>query len=291
MPRITVTGATSLIGYFLLPKLAESCNEIRAISRQRHAAQSSFPGIVWEQADISETAPSLQDDETLISLTPIWVLADYLTAVKSAPEKIVAFSSTSAITKRHSAVTKERQLAEQLLDGEQRLKNYCEQHNSTWTILRPTLVYGAGRDKNVSTIAKAVSRFGFFPMLGQATGLRSPVHAEDLAMAVIQCIKHPSTRNKSYELTGADNISYGEMIRRVFLALEAPPRMIKTPTKLAQLVIQLSSRLPAFSELTPEVIHRTAQDLVFDHNNAVEDFDYKPREFHPKRDDLIRASK
>lgn len=290
MPRITVTGASSLIGYFLLPKLVESHENIRAISRNPAASQENVPHLTWEQADIYHAPDILQSDETLISLTPIWVLADFLEKSAVAPSRVVAFSSTSAVTKKDSSIPKERELAAKLYDGEQRLMAYCREHQCRWTILRPTLVYGAGKDKNVSAIARMIKRFGFFPVLGKATGLRSPVHAEDLAQAVISCLENSGTANKSYQLTGGDDISYNEMLRRIFIGLGRKPRMVKSPEFVARLGINFARQFPQFSDLTPELINRSAQDLVFDHQRAVEDFGYTSRSFHPREEDLITRS-
>ncbi len=58
-----------------------------------------------------------------------------------------------------------------------------------WVILRPTLIYGHGRDKNITEIARFIRRFGFFPLLGKANGLRQPIHVEDVAEACFAALR------------------------------------------------------------------------------------------------------
>ena len=70
-----------------------------------------------------------------------------------------------------------------LEQGEDALRKWAELNRVQWVILRPTLIYGYGQDKNVSEIARFVRRFGFFPLIGKAQGLRQPVHADDVAEA------------------------------------------------------------------------------------------------------------
>lgn len=291
MPRITVTGATSLIGHFLLPILHQTHEDIRAVSRKPVIDGTSSPEIKWLQADISKTPVQFDSDEILVSLTPIWVLSDLLETTNELPSRILAFSSTSVKTKSASPDLKERLLATQLLQGEKRLKKACEEHGCSWTLFRPTLVYGSGLDQNVSNIARLAQKLRFFPVLGQATGLRSPVHAEDLAIAITQCMDNPNTINREYNLSGAEDLPYNEMINRIFLGLGQQPRTIKIPASLARSIIRLVRLHPRFADLTPQLINRTADDLIFDYQDATEDFGYTPRAFFPTKEDLYENEK
>jgi hypothetical protein len=51
---------------------------------------------------------------------------------------VIAFSSTGAGSKQQSGVEHERVAAQQFIDGEQQLIDFCEAHEIAWTILRPT---------------------------------------------------------------------------------------------------------------------------------------------------------
>jgi hypothetical protein len=53
-----------------------------------------------------------------------------------------------------------------------------------WTILRPTLIYGAGIDRSITPIVQRALRLRLFP-IPLAGGLRQPVHADDIARAVV----------------------------------------------------------------------------------------------------------
>src|SRR4029079_1657618 len=60
-------------------------------------------------------------------------------------KRIVVFSSTSVMTKLDSEVAAERDLLRRLADAERKIASVCEQAGVEWTILRPTLIYEAGR--------------------------------------------------------------------------------------------------------------------------------------------------
>ncbi len=73
---------------------------------------------------------------------------------------------------------------------------WAASHGVEWIILRPTLIYGLGRDKNIAEIARFVRRFGFSPLFGKAKGLRQPLHAQDVAGACIAALDAPDAANR-----------------------------------------------------------------------------------------------
>lgn len=290
MSRVTVTGASSLVGHFLLPILESLGAEIRAISRQPPTdplflrANSTTK---WVKADITEDSLPFEEDEVLIHLAPIWTMGALMQHAEGLPNRVIAFSSTSRFTKQDSPSTAERDVAEKLAQGENDLVKLGQENNIGWTLFRPTLIYGAGLDQNVSNIARTIRKFRFFPLPGKGAGLRMPVHAADLATACIEALKHPNTRHQAYNLSGGETLSYKEMVERVFEALEQKPLVFSTPEVLLKLTVQAMSKLPKYRDVKPEMIDRINQNLVFDAEKAKKDFGYNPRPFHPSKDDLL----
>src|SRR5690606_4278211 len=151
--------------------------------------------------------------------------------------RIVVLSSTSRFTKRDSSDHGERELSCRLQDGEQWLRTWADAHDVDWVILRPTLIYGGGKDGNISEIARFISRFGFFPLLGPATGLRQPVHARDVAAACVAALTASDRTGREYNLSGADTLPYREMVARVFAALGRRPRFVTIPRFVFRLLL------------------------------------------------------
>lgn len=264
MPTALVTGATSQIGHFLLPRLQEAGFTVTAISRQPP------PGIIWQKSDLLKS-PFLKQYDYLFHLAPLTLLP---LLNETAFKRIIAFSSTSCFSKVASSDPKERAIAAQLTEAESILKTV----NIAWTIFRPTLIYGCGIDKNVSFIAKFIHRFGFFPIAGE--GLRQPVHADDLAAACVQACQSEKTINKAYNLSGGQTLSYREMVESIFQQLGKTPRIIKIKPSLFKLLIRGIAYFPPFAHLSTAMIERMTQDLCFDHSAATQDFAYSPRNFN-----------
>jgi len=151
--------------------------------------------------------------------------------------------------------------------------------NIEWVILRPTLIYGFGHDKNIAEIARVISKFGFFPLFGKAAGLRQPVHAEDVANACIAALEGSSVVNHAYNISGGETLSYREMIVRVFVAMGRPVRMLPVPLWVFRGVVALLRLLPRYRLWSVAMVERMNHDLVFEHSDARRDFNFKPRDF------------
>src|SRR4029077_14864142 len=198
-------GATGIVGGYIVEHLVKSGETPLALSRTKHRAAQ----VEWLQGDLA--APEtlkLPSFETLYCTAEVGLLADALPRIyTTALKRVVAFTSTSIVTKIESEVASERELLQRLAEGERRLIATCERYNVGWTILRPTLVYAEGRDGNVSRLARLIRRFGVLPLMGSGAGLRQPVHAEDLAIGAIHAAASSAAINKTYALPGAEIIS------------------------------------------------------------------------------------
>lgn len=272
---VIVAGASSLVGRCLLPRLRDAGFSVIALSRQRSGL---VDGIEWRRVDINQQgAIPLPADAIYIHLAPIWLLPAVLSnAACSRLARVVAFSSTSVLSKRDSANPSERELAARLAAAEQSLMST----SVDWTILRPTLIYGYGQDKNVALIARLIRRCSVFPLIGAGTGKRQPVHADDLAQAVIQLLASPASKRRIYALSGGETLSYREMVVRIFQALGKQPRIVTLPPWVFAAALGCVRMLPRLRHLHMEMAYRMNEDLCFSNQQASQDFGYAPRPFN-----------
>lgn len=286
--HVGLLGATSLIGGCLLKQLIQNNWHITAFSRR--PITQSHPQIAWKRLDTTNRLRAGTEENNIpvwICAAPVWVLPEYFDLLAaSAARRIVVLSSTSRFTKDTSSDPRERKIAQQLIKGEEFVQTWAATHGVKWIILRPTLIYGYGHDKNVAEIARFIRRFGFFPLLGSAKGLRQPVHVEDVASACYAALDTLNLSNRSYNLTGAETLPYREMIKRVFEALNHPPRMLTIPLWLFQIAAWGLSWLPRYRNWTSAMAERMNQDLTFDCSDAKRDLNFSPRSFKLTAEDL-----
>lgn len=278
--RVVVTGATSLIGDYLVPALVNSGYEVHAISR-KPLEYGKNTRLIWHEADITRGAPEiLRGADVLIHLAPLATLPPMMEALGAdCPKRVIGFGSTSVFTKSESALEKERELSRGLMESEKRIANMGSSHGIPWTVFRPTLVYHLGRDKNVTTIAAFLRKFGFFPLINGSQGRRQPVHAEDLAMASLRAIDNSNSFDKAYNLCGGETLTYQAMVRRIAQAMGIRPFMIDIPLPVLKAVILAISLIPGFRHLNTEMATRISRDMCFDNEEAFRDMEFAPRKF------------
>lgn len=285
-----VIGATGLVGQCLLPLLPQNGWTVRAFSRRQINAES--PGVEWLRfSDFTDASSNngfiYEPIESWICLASIWVLPDYFPMLaKFGARRVIALSSTSLFTKRDSPDPEEKATALKLSQGESDLRAWASDHGITWIILRPTLIYGLGMDTNVSQIARVIRRFGVFPLLGQASGLRQPLHAEDIALACLAALGKSDLANRDYNLSGGETLTYREMVRRIFIALNRRPRLIGVPLWVFRMAAGLLRVVPRYRHWSVQMAERMNTDLVFDHEDAARDLNFSPRMFHLTSKDL-----
>ncbi len=283
-PRLLVLGATSLIGPFLLPRLSIAGARVEVVTRKLLESNSHhLPGVTWRTADLANPRQlgDLSPADAVISLSPIWLLPPVLPSLASlGVRRIVAFSSTSRLTKIAAAVTAERVVAERLAWGEDETLRICAQTGVAMTLFRPTLIYAEGQDHNVSRLAHLISRFGVLPLSGAGLGLRQPVHAGDLAWAAQAVLAAPQTFGRTYALPGGETLSYRTMVERVFRSLGRPPRILSVPPWAWRLGLALAK--PLLPGATTAMGGRMSLDLTFDPGPAQRDFGWSPRPFQPR---------
>lgn len=280
--EIGVLGATSLVGKCLIPLLIESGARVCAFSRQ--SIEHVGDGITWRNLSDTRSANTDQLD-CWICVVPIWVLPEHFPLIElSGARRVVALSSTSRFTKVGSGNTAENAIAARLIAAEERVQAWAASCGVEWVILRPTLIYGEGRDKNVTEIARLIRRFGFFPLLGKAQGLRQPVHAADVAAACCAALLSPGAVNHAYNLSGGETLTYRAMVERIFTAMHRRARFVTIPLGAFRLAIACLRCLPRYRKWTTAMAERMNQDMVFDHSAAARDLGFSPRVFQPSGD-------
>lgn len=275
--RFFISGAMGQVGLCVAGRMLQAGAHVMGSTRS-DTIPLNHPRLEWVYANFDQPL-SLPGNcpETLIHTAPLWVLTPRLQEfIDAGVRRVIAFSSTSIFSKAESTDAHEREIVEKLEHAEADLIRMCREQNIAYTLLRPTLIYGVGLDVNITRMARFIRRFHFFPIFPPATGLRQPVHADDLAQAVLGIMKRPETVGRSYNLGGGEVLSYRSMIERIFDALGITRRPLGLPFLPA--LLDLMGRITK-RPLNGEIARRMNRDFAFDFSDARRDFNYQPREF------------
>ena len=164
---------------------------------------------------------------------------------------------------------------------------WAEKQGIEWVILRPTLIYGLGKDKNIAEIARFVRRFGFFPLFGKAMGLRQPIHVQDVANACFEALQAPASTNRFYNISGGETLTYRDMVIRVFAAMGRNPRLLPVSLSVFRVAVAVLRYLPRYRHWSAAMAERMNVDMVFDSNEAEQDLAFLPRKFVLSKEDFL----
>ena len=278
MKSALVFGASGQIGTPLLKLLKRGGWQAFAVSRGK---QVDAPGLHWLRGDLDGVDGLPEAVDAIFSCGPLDQFARWHGETPLRAPRVVAFGSTSASSKHDSGDDGERDVARRLLGAEALLFSATEARGAAATVLRPTLVYGVGRDQTLSRIAALAQRWGRFVLPRRADGLRQPVHVDDLAEAAWAACQSTATHGRSYDVPGGETLEYRVMVRRVLACLQPAPPLLELPMPIFRTVLAMARMRGIANDVTAEALQRMRQDLVFSGEPARRDFGYAPRMFRP----------
>lgn len=283
MRHALVFGGSGQIGAPLLDRLHDAGWRVTAVSR---TPRNDQPGLHWlhggfDQNPMDDVEGLPREVDAIFSCGPLDHFAHWYARSKLETGRVLAFGSTSIEVKRGSSDHEERDVAQRLREGEQRVFETAAARGANATLLRPTLVYGAGRDRTLTRIAQLARRWNRFVLPRNANGLRQPVHVADLSMAAFAACDATSAHGRAYALPGGETLPYRDMVARVLATLEPPPRLIEVPSPLFALALLGARALGRVGGFGDAAVARMRSDLVFEVEPARRDFGYAPRPFRP----------
>jgi uncharacterized protein YbjT (DUF2867 family) len=197
-------------------------------------------------------------------------------AAERAQVRGAVFVSTTAVTTTLPAASKRVRLA-----AEQRIA----ESGLDWIILRPTMIYGAPGDRNLSRLLPLLCRVPVLPVPGGGH-LQQPVHVADVAHAVLAAAEligagQPGggPGHVTYDLAGPVPLTFGELLRTAGHAVGSRTRFVPVPLPpvlAAARGYELVSRSP---RIRAEQVRRLAEDKAFGIRPAARDLGFAPRSF------------
>jgi nucleoside-diphosphate-sugar epimerase len=141
------------------------------------------------------------------------------------------------------------------------------------------MIYGSERDRNVHRLLRFLDRSPVFPVFGPGTNLWQPVYHEDCARGVLEALKRPVSVHRSYDLPGAEPLTYLGMVKTAAAALGRHPRIVRLPLEPVRRSLVVAERLRLPLPFGSEQVMRLREDKAYPYEEARRDLDYAPRPF------------
>jgi uncharacterized protein YbjT (DUF2867 family) len=163
------------------------------------------------------------------------------------------------------------------------IRETAEDHIHTsglaWTILRPTMIYGAPGDRNLSRLLELLCRAPVLPIPGCGRRLQQPVHVADVADAVLAAVRRPATVGACYDVAGPEPMTFAELLRISAASVGSRTRLIPMPLAPMVTAARCYEWLSRRPRIRAEQVQRLAEDKAFAIDEAARDLGYAPRPF------------
>lgn len=276
-PSIAVAGATGFTGRRVAARLAalRGAAALRCLVRPTSDAAVLPAGAATATGDL-ESADGL--DEWLRGAAALVYCASmgfgHVPAVVAAAERAgvgrAVFVSTTAIFTRLPAPSKVVRTA---------AEDAVRDSALAWTIVRPTMIYGAPGDRNMERLLRAVRRWPVIPVPGNGQRLIQPVHVEDLADGIVAAAGSDVAVGQAYDLSGAAPLTFDETIRAAAHAVGRRARIVHAPLGPAAFILRALAGIGLRPRVSAEQVLRLAEDKAFPHEAAARDLGFAPRNF------------
>ena len=120
--------------------------------------------------------------------------------------------------------------------GKARIEQQLQRAGLAYTILRPAIVFG-GQNILINNICWLLRHFPIFGLFGDGKYLVQPIHIDDLAELAVE--EGDKTGNRIVNAIGPETLEFGEMVRRLALAMGVKRRLLPMPTVLVWLAGKL----------------------------------------------------
>ncbi len=271
--HVLILGASSFIAYPLIKQLVTEGYHLTCLARR----PQNIPPLDSPKIEIlSLEAGKHTAADYLVSLMPLWETAQLISGfITTNLRKAVLLSSSSVLTKQSSQSTEDIALVKRLMHAEEELESELGSRGIASIILRPTMIFGYGRDQNISLITRVLARLHMMPLLGQAQGLRQPLHAEELAQAITLALKS-SAHTERLAIGGGTQLSYRELVTEIAQAAGLRYLPLPLPRPVLALALTFLRALPRYRHISLAMFDRMNEDLIVDNSEAKRLLGYVP---------------
>lgn len=274
--RILITGATSFVACRIISRLLQDnlCEQINCLVHTPEKVDllpedkrlRVFFGDLRHRDEVKEAFSGV---ELVLNIAPIFLAS---AVVKICEELSIARVLFISSARKYSRLYAKQ--AEQIAECER----IIAQSSLDYIILRPTMIYGDPRDRNINPLIRYIRRYRFFPLPYRGERLLRPLFVEDLVELILRLMREEKFGRRAYDLPGPEALSARELMRQLSREMQIKFYLCLLPDWLSNLLVFILTKIP-FKERHFLQFLSFTEDRTCEIDVAKKDLGFAPRPF------------
>jgi uncharacterized protein YbjT (DUF2867 family) len=219
MEKVAILGGSGFLGGHLCEKLTEQTIRATVFTRRRANSRhlQMLPMVDLLEAprlDAASLAPLFAGHDAVVNLVAILhgSEAEFEKVHVGLPTEIVKACRTAGVRRvvHVSALGAAPDSPSMYQRSKARGEAVLRESDLDVTVLRPSVIFGA-EDKFLNTFAQLQRVFPVIPLASSQARFQ-PVWVQDVASAIVRCLRDPQTRGKVFEACGPDVFTLAQLV-------------------------------------------------------------------------------
>ncbi len=297
MKKVLVTGAAGFVGQHLIRKLIKNGYSVTALIRRRHEKDTIVRNTKVVIGDLSQKGSwrkALKEQDILIHLAAeisakdpslfeknnVLATKNLLDAAKKANiRKIILFSSAAVTSIRRDPYAQTKKSQETLV----------AKSGIDYSIIRPSMIYGPGDNKNIGWLIKILKRLPIVPLPGGGNFGRQPVYVDDICQIVLKLVNKRFPQ-KIFEVHGYQYITLAKMVKTINKQLSSPKLIFPVPIFMLIATFWLAEKILPNPKFTVDQIKSLVSGEKFKGDKWWQIFDIIPTSFETGISKMVNKS-
>ncbi len=289
---VLVTGSTGYIGAPLVKELVSQGYRVRAMTIENDPMLHRLQGVKCDVVHGDITKPKtlhepLRGVKTVIHLAAV-IIADNKNlffqvnfegtrnviekSVEAGVEHFIGISAAAANYKKRTTYGDAKFEAEKLMKEKSGKMNF--------TIIRPSLLYGAGGSKEFMMYVDSLRKFSFFaPLIGNGKTRKNMVWHGDVVQGLTKLVGKPIAYGKTYNFSGGSDLSMREITEEIMKYFGIKKIIAPIPVPLCNVAAFFLEKIMKKPMLSRDDIKYVTMDANFSNESARRDIGYQPVSF------------
>jgi len=304
--KILLTGATGLVGRHLLPELLAAGVEVRCFLRPGREKALAQPDLTpFDASRVEVVHGDLRDidersDEYVGHVKGCDAVVHLAALPPTSPKEemnqiniygtrgLISATKKTHKTKRFlhfsSAECTDSLIYNEFRDSKKASEKPVRGSNLEWTVFRPAPIYGPGDQRFLGPILRKIEAGDKFDVPGDGKIRIAPVHAGDVAKAIVACLHYGMAVDAVYHLAGP-GIAYDDFLNACAAMTGKPAKIQHGSIALKERWLSVQDLLTSNAQKKLEISARRndlrffLKDHVYPTQDSCEQLKFAPRPF------------